>query len=153
MAVSAMRPEEVTAALRKAGLPALSPAMPARPRRLPAPRPVRTELPGDEEAAVAVRGLRAGEAARASLSGPAKLAPVGPHELVDILRDAIRQQSVVWVDFADPTGTRRVRAVQPLTVRAGMLSAFDTRDRRVSAFPLSRIAGIAVADRQAEGEA
>jgi hypothetical protein len=144
VAVSPLSADEVAAALRKAGLPALgtSDAAPA-PRRLPGPRPVVAEYPDAQERAVAVRGLRAGAAARASLAGPRPVAPVGPQELVAILSDAARDQASVWIDFADATGTRRVRSVQPLTLRAGVLSAYDTRDRRVAAFPLSRIAGIA----------
>lgn len=154
VAISALSPDEVATALRKAGLPALSPSGVApRPRRLPAPRPVRTDAPSEEDFAVAVRGLRAGEAARRSLIGPSTLASPGPHDLVAMLQEAIREESTVWVDFADPTGTRRLRAVQPLTLRAGVLSAFDTRDRRVAAFPLSRIAGIAVADASGPGAA
>lgn len=144
VAVSPLGAEEVTAALRKAGIPALGTAgTPQRPRRLPAPRPVATASPGSDERAAAVRGLRAGAAARASLAGPSRVEPVSPHQLVAILGDAIRDEASVWIDFADATGTRRVRSVQPLTLRAGMLSAYDPRDRRVAAFPLSRIAGIA----------
>jgi hypothetical protein len=144
VAVSPLTADEVAAALRKAGLPALGTNETApRPRRLPAPRPVLTEYPGAEERSVAVRGLRAGAAARASLAGPSPVVPVGPRELVTILTDAIRDEIAVWIDFADATGTRRVRSVQPLTLRAGVLSGYDTRDRKVAAFPLSRIAGIA----------
>lgn len=144
VAVSPLAADEVTRALRKAGLPALGngDGGSARPR-LPAPRPVHARYPDAQERAAAVRGLRAAAAARASLAGPAPVTAVSPHELVAILNDAVRDGASVWIDHADATGTRRVRSVQPLTLRAGVLSAFDHRDRRVMAFPLSRIAGIA----------
>lgn len=146
IAISPLGHAEVTAALRKSGVAAVSAmdAAPSRPRRLPAPPAVRTEYLGDDHLAAAVRAVRAGESARAVLEGPTAVAPVAPHDLVEAIAGAIRNGRPLWLDFSDPTGTRRVRLVDPLTLRGGLLSGFDHREQRVTAFALSRIAGIAV---------
>lgn len=145
VAISSGSPAEVTAALRKAGVVAVSSHVPAaRPRRLSAPPPPVPITPDEEQLLAAVRAVRSGTEARRALTGPDRLGPVGPHELVDTLQAAIRDRRSVWIDVTDATGTRRVRHVQPLTLRSGLLSGFDQREHRVLAFPLSRIAGIAV---------
>lgn len=70
--------------------------------------------------------------------------------MLDILQTAIRERRAVWLDVTDAAGMRRVRHVQPLTLRSGVVSGFDEREHRVLAFPLSRIAGIAAIPREAD---
>ena len=148
IASSPASPEAVGQALRAAGLAAVvaGAQRPAQRRRLPAPRPVTTARPDSDQLAAVVRALRAGASARNVRADPQRVAAVPPHDLVDMLTDAIRERRNVWLDYADPTGTRRVRQVEPLNLRAGMLSGFDHREQRVAAFPLSRIAGIGLVD-------
>ena len=138
----------MVAALRTAGISAVSAQAAAQGRslRVAARPPVVTETPGEQHLAAAVRSIRAGEAAKAALDGPGRVARVTPHELVDLLSEAIRDHLPIWLDFADPSGQRKVRMVDPLTLRHGQLTGFDHREQRVVAFPLSRIAGIAVVD-------
>ncbi len=141
---------EVTKALRQAGVAAVgATSVATRPPRLAPPRPVRTQRPDDDLLQAAVRAVRAGEAAREALEGPMQVSALTPHDLLDLLSDAIRRRQRIWLDFADPAGLRKVRLVEPLTLRAGLLSGFDHREQRVVGFPLARIAGVAVVE--AEG--
>lgn len=148
VAISHASPEAVTAALRKAGVLAVSAAATAqRPYRLAAaPVTMLSQGLNAAELAAAVRAVRSGQSARAALAGPSRTEALAPHDLADTLRDAIRDGRALWLDFADASGTRRVRHVQPITVRGGVLSGFDQRDHRVAAYPLSRIAGVALVD-------
>lgn len=152
VAISTAAPAVVTAALRKAGIMAVAAQAAApRPLRVPAPAPYEPVTASPPQLQAAVRGVRAGTEARRALTGPDRIAPAAPHELVDLLQSAIRDRTSVWLDVTDATGTRRVRQVQPLTLRSGLLSGYDQRERRVLGFPLSRIAGIAAIAPTAEG--
>lgn len=137
---------DVIKALRAAAVPAVGDETerPRRARRVPSPPPVTTQVASSAWVEAAVRSLRAGEASRfaAGTNGTGQVTPVGPHALVEVLQAAIKEGRSLWLDVSDPTGTRRVRRVDPLTLRSGVLSGFDHRDQRVAAFPLSRIAGI-----------
>ena len=148
VAISPLPAAEVAAALRKAGVSAVSAAIApaARPKRLPSPHPVIAEPIDAAHLAAAVRTLRAGESARAALTGPARTVPASPHDLMAMLTQAIREGNRVWLDVSDPTGERRLRLVEPITLRAGTLTGFDQREHRVIPFPLSRIAGISVVE-------
>ena len=143
-------PTEVVTALREAGIPATSPETPrgVRRDRAPVPTPLSVSRPDADWIAAAVRSLRAGEASRhARVGSGTGVRAVPPGELVDLLGRAISDGRSLWLDYSDPTGTRRVRRVEPLTLRAGTLSGFDHREQRVMAYQLSRIAGVApVAD-------
>ena len=113
---------------------------------MPSPHPVIAEPIDAAHLAAAVRTLRAGESARAALTGPARTVPASPHDLMAMLTQAIREGNRVWLDVSDPTGERRLRLVEPITLRAGTLTGFDQREHRVIPFPLSRIAGISVVE-------
>jgi len=148
VAISHVGPEAVTAALRKAGVAAVTAVGAApRPHRLVAPAvTVLQPSLSDAELSAAVRAVRAGQTARAALAGPVPTEPLAPHDLADTLRAAIRDGRTLWLDYADAAGTRRVRHVQPILLRGGVLSGYDQREQRVAAYPLSRIAGVAVVD-------
>lgn len=141
---------EVVAALRRAGIPAVDAQGPQRrrPARVPAHPPVVAEQVAEEWVSAAVRAVRSGEQARVALAGVDRTERVGPHELLDRVGAAIRDATLLWIDVVDATGQRRVRLVEPLTLRAGMLSAYDHREQRVMGFPLSRIAGLTAAQDQ-----
>ena len=147
--------EEVSTALRKVGQ---SPSLDGhtstkrRRRRVAVPAPTTVTHPGPDVIAAAVRALRAGERANASAPGAAgrpPLQPLGPSDLSQMLADAARDGQGVWIDYADQTGSRGVRMVEPLTLRSGSLAAFDHREQRVRSFSLSRIAAAARAETMA----
>ncbi len=144
VAISPVSPAEVTEALRSRGISAVSAITTGarRPRRLAGPRPVSTQHADEDQLAAAVRAVRAGESARVALAGSQRTQALGPHDLVSALTTAIRDGDLVWLDFSDAAGTRRTRLVEPLTLRAGVLSGFDRREQRVAAIALSRIAGL-----------
>jgi hypothetical protein len=140
---------EVVAALRRAGVAAVGAqgAQRRRAARLPAGPAVAVDAIGQDWVDAAVRAVRTGERARLELAENGRARPVGPHELVAAIGAAIRDRRHLWLDVADTTGQRRVRLVEPLALRTGMLSGYDHREQRVMGFPLSRIIGLAPVDR------
>jgi hypothetical protein len=123
-------------------------------RRIPAPRshPVATRRP-PEDALIdaAIRGLRAGDRATGRgvvVVGPAA-STAAPHlstnAIVSTLRAALRENTPVWIGYADNDGTVTEQIVDPIRIGGGVLTAFDQRTEQVRSFTVSRVTGVASA--------
>ena len=51
-----------------------------------------------------------------------------------------------WIGYADASGRTERRAIEPLAVEAGRVTAFDQRTDGVRGFSLHRVTGVAHAD-------
>lgn len=113
----------------------------ARPaRRSPLPTP-----PSDEQLAMLVRGIRAGDAAASASRGPTLVTrglPTGT--TLDLLRGAASTGSSVWIGYVDSHGVASRRVVRPVNVGGGVLEGFDRSHGEVRRFPLHRITSAAV---------
>jgi predicted DNA-binding transcriptional regulator YafY len=103
---------------------------------------------------VAVKALRAGE--RAEVQKPEL--GIGPRatttETMALLNEALLKSREVWIGYADKSGMTTERIVEPLSITAGFLTAFDVRNSEVNTFTISRITGAAyVNDSVQEGSA
>jgi hypothetical protein len=123
-------------------------------RRIPAPRshPVATRRP-PEDALIdaAIRGLRAGDRVTGRgvvVVGPAA-STAAPHlstnAIVSTLRAALRENTPVWIGYADNDGTVTEQIVDPIRIGGGVLTAFDQRTEQVRSFTVSRVTGVASA--------
>ena len=111
---------------------------PARPRRVP----TGTLLP--ERAVAMVEHLRAGDMAAGtrrgrtvSLTGGTGAADTAA--TMALLREAIEQNSQVWIDFVDSRGVASQRVVDPFRVGGGVLEGRDVTHGAVRQYPLHRI--------------
>ena len=71
----------------------------------------------------------------------------------DLLREAVDTGQTIWMGYADKGGLVREFTVEPLTLTAGFLTAFDTASREVRTFTISRITGAEYAATRQEGAA
>jgi hypothetical protein len=124
----------------------------ARRQRVPArgrPTAVRLDRPAPSEAtlAAAVRAIRAGD--RGSHARPAVASPglptVASTEVLVTLKSAIQDGRSVWIGYVDNHGTTSERIVDPVSLDAGWLSAFDHRTEQVRSFAVHRITAVAPA--------
>src|SRR4051812_8836291 len=118
------------------------------------PRPV-TPLPPSPSAAAllgAVQALRsADEAARARAESPDQvdvgippaLSATDPASALALLRDAAAERRPVWIGYADAGGRVARRLVEPLSVDAGRITAFDRGSEEVRTFSVHRVTGVA----------
>jgi hypothetical protein len=151
--VSQVAPQELLEALRNLGHAPAAEApdgavLIARPesRRTPArQRPTRHGEPvpmPDEQAALAVMALRAGDlAARAS-----RRQPVTVTHAVDtlaFLQQAAREGRQVWLGYVDQQGHSTSRVVEPRVVEGGYVTAFDHLRQEDRTFSVHRITGVA----------
>jgi hypothetical protein len=129
----------------------LAPAS-AKRQRVPArgrPAVVRADRPAPSEAtlAAAVRAIRAGD--RGSQARPAAASPglraVASTQVLTTLRAAIEQGQSVWIGYVDNHGTTTERIVDPVSLDAGWLSAFDHRTEQVRSFAVHRVTAVAPA--------
>lgn len=127
------------------------------PARTRAPMPARISYrdpasPSPEQVEAVVRRMRAssgsataigtaGEAAGlADSTGPtANGVAQNPRDVLDLLRDAARTRSVVWISYAGTEGGISTRAVEPLSVSGGVMVAFDKLRNTPIPFTLARI--------------
>jgi hypothetical protein len=102
---------------------------------------------------VAVKALRAGE--RVEEHKPES--GLGPRatttETMALLNEALVKQREVWIGYADKSGMTTERIVEPLSITAGFLTAFDVRNSEVHTFTISRITGAAYVQNSVEGSA
>ena len=165
--VSPAEPDELLDGLRRAGFaPAAESAEGAvlvrRPdsRRAPQRRPLPPVVDLLEPDAVltfaAVRALRAGDRAASAPRGRSVSSSRGgvvPHtattETVALLREALAGQASVWIGFVDGDGGTSERVVDPVSIGAGTLTAYDHRVGAIRTFALHRITGAALIDRDA----
>jgi predicted DNA-binding transcriptional regulator YafY len=108
--------------------------------------------PSDAALLGAVQALRAAdEAAQARAAapdavdvGPApSLSATDPASALALLRDAAAQRRAVWIGYADAGGRVARRLVEPLSVEAGRITAFDRGSEEVRTFSVHRVTGVA----------
>jgi hypothetical protein len=118
------------------------------------PRPVTALPPPPSDAAMlgAVQALRsADEAAQARASSPdavdvgppPPLSATDPASALALLRDAAAERRPVWIGYADAGGRVSRRLVEPLSVDAGRITAFDRGSEEVRTFSVHRVTGVA----------
>lgn len=122
----------------------------ARPVSLRARTPRERRPPAADEAREAARlravvaTVRAGDRAA---DDRAVDAPSSPGEVLALLRNAVESRLPVVIGYVDRYGTSGERAVDPVSVEAGTLTAFDRASEDTRTFPLSRITGVRPAAR------
>jgi hypothetical protein len=99
----------------------------------------------------AVQALLNADIAPATTAGP------GPRQAtsttVALLREAVASSRALWIGYADKSGVAREYTVEPLTLTAGFLTAFDTTSSEVRTYTISRITGAQYAGADEEGAA
>ncbi len=158
--VTAAEPSRLLAALRSMGLAPVAESSsgvalvgPAHARRAAPRPPVRRHLPAlPSEATLhaVVRAMRAADAGGSPLGPSGACAPDSspletgdPASALTILREAARRRQAVWVGYADSAGRRSRRLIEPLTVDAGRVTAYDSAAERVTVFALHRLSVVA----------
>lgn len=115
--------------------------------RLPAPARQRRPVAGSllpERALAMVEHLRAGDMAAGTRRGRT-VSLTGGTGATDtaatlaLLREAIEQNSQVWIDFVDSRGVASQRVVDPYRVGGGILEGRDVTHGAVRQYPLHRI--------------
>jgi 2-phospho-L-lactate guanylyltransferase (CobY/MobA/RfbA family) len=115
--------------------------------RLPAPARQRRAAAGSllpERALALVSALRAGDTAAGTRRGRT-VSLTGGTGATDtaatlaLLREAIEQNSQVWIDFVDSRGVASQRVVDPFRVGGGILEGRDVSHGAVRQYPLHRI--------------
>jgi hypothetical protein len=125
-------------------------------RRVPAParssrRPAVARTPSDDQLAEVVRTIRAGDRAAEgrrgrSVSLAAGTGAADTGATVALLREAIQQQSRVWIWFVDGHGSASQRIVDPFRVGGGILEGRDVMHGAVRQYPLHRITSAALVE-------
>jgi predicted DNA-binding transcriptional regulator YafY len=126
------------------------------PRSRPRPVSPLPPAPGASALLAAVRALRAADdAARArsrdeggagvDVGEAPVLAPMDPAGVLAVLRDAAARHEPAWIGYADATGQTTRRLVEPLSVEAGRIHAFDRAAEQVRVFSVHRVTGVAPA--------
>ena len=64
-------------------------------------------------------------------------------EVLDELARSVERGVSVWIGYVDNHGTTTERVVDPISVDAGWLSAFDHRSEQVRTFAVHRISAVA----------
>jgi hypothetical protein len=111
------------------------------------PVAVRSDRPAPSEAslAAAVRAIRAGD--RGAQARPAEVSPglrtTASTDVLATLAQAIDDAASVWIGYVDNHGTTSERIVDPVSLDAGWLSAFDHRTEQVRTFAVHRITAVA----------
>jgi hypothetical protein len=159
-------PTTVLEVLRRIGLApaaesALGEVVVSRPsaRRTPTRRPPGADgrwpaVPGDALLQAVVRGLRAGPSpppggsgsavASPAAAGPA-VAPTDPAVTLARLRTAVASRSLVWVGYVQDSGRVDRRAVHPLAVEDGRITALDQASDQIRTISVHRITGVSPA--------
>ena len=158
--VSGLGADEVLAVLREAGY---SPAgespggavltrPPGRPRaagRRPGSdgAPTGRPLTADELEAT-VREIRAGDAALAARRGEAvrQVPGVTTASTLELLSQAVRAGTPVWLGYVDAQGSGSQRVVQPVSLAGGFLQGYDERRGEKRTFAVHRITSVAVVE-------
>ncbi|CPS73025.1 helicase-associated domain-containing protein [Mycobacteroides abscessus] len=85
-------------------------------------------------AAAVVKALRA--------AGDHDGARIEPSHAVALLQQSAKAQTSVLIGYVDPAGVASSRVVNPISVRGGQLSAFDTAAGRIRDFAIHRITAV-----------
>jgi hypothetical protein len=123
------------------------------PRSRPRPVTPLPPVPGEAALLSAVQALRAADEAAASRAAgradvvdvgpPPTLAATDPVSALALLRDAAAARRPVWIGYADAAGHVARRLVEPLSVDAGRITAFDRGSEDVRTFSVHRVTGVA----------
>ena len=124
---------------------------PARPRsRAPSrgrPRALRADRPAPSEATLAasVRAIRAGDrgAEHRPVDATVTLGATASTDTLDALARSIEAGVSVWIGYVDNQGTTTQRVVDPISLDAGWLSAYDHRSEQVRTFAVHRVSAVA----------
>jgi predicted DNA-binding transcriptional regulator YafY len=119
-----------------------------RPVTGPAPAPTAATLLG------AVRALRAADEARRDRAGvqlrelattgpPPTLGAMDPALALTVVRDAAAVRRPLWIGYVDASGTPSRRLIDPVSIEAGRVTAFDRGAGEVRTFSVHRITGVA----------
>jgi hypothetical protein len=123
----------------------------SRPRtRAPSrgrPRPLRSDRPTPSDATLeaSVRAIRAGDrgVAHRPVDASTALRSAASTDVLDALAAAIERGVSVWIGYVDNHGTSTERVIDPISLDAGWLSAFDQRSEQVRTFAVHRITAVA----------
>ena len=77
------------------------------------------------------------------LGVPPVLAATDPASALALLRDAASARRPVWIGYADARGVVARRLVEPLSIDAGRITAFDRGADQVRTFSVHRVTGVA----------
>ncbi|CAA9309748.1 MAG: Putative DNA-binding protein [uncultured Frankineae bacterium] len=106
---------------------------------------------GEEQAALSVMALRAGDlAARAARRAPVSTSRTATGDVLAFLQDAARERRQVWIGYVDAQGRSTSRVVEPRSVEGGYVTAYDHLRQEDRTFSLHRVTGVADVD-AAEG--
>jgi len=94
--------------------------------------------------AATVSAVRAGDRAAAARPQPALLAaePSTPAATLTLLHEAVESRGSVWLAYVDNQGSTVERVVDPVSVEAGWLSAYDHRTEGVRSFAVHRVTAV-----------
>ncbi|MCL2781390.1 MAG: helicase-associated domain-containing protein [Actinomycetia bacterium] len=163
--VSPMEPPLLLAALRESGyapsaegadgalitLNGAAPRAPSRPSHGWArPRPAIDA----EQLAELVRRMRAGDdltrLTHREQSIVQQVPGVTTAAMLIRLREAIRADETIWLDYVDSSGAAAEVYVEPISMAAGVLRGYNVRTRQLEAFQLHHIAAVSVVKEQAQ---
>jgi predicted DNA-binding transcriptional regulator YafY len=115
-------------------------------------------MPPDAALLSAVHALRAADHARAERAreldrigvgeqAPPVLEQLDPVGVLTVIRDAVTAREPVWIGYVDAAGQFGRRLVDPVSVDAGRITAFDRMAGEVRSFSVHRVTGVAPAGR------
>ena len=111
------------------------------------PRPLRSDRPAPSDATLeaSVRAIRAGDRGvqHRPAEAPTGLRAAASTDVLDALAAAIERGASIWIGYVDNHGTSTERIVDPISLDAGWLSAFDQRSEQVRTFAVHRITAVA----------
>jgi predicted DNA-binding transcriptional regulator YafY len=76
-------------------------------------------------------------------AGTASLPRVATAQTISVLQGAVDAAQTVWLGYVDGHGAVVERAVDPIRVDRGYLTAYDQRNQEVRTFAVHRITGVA----------
>ncbi|HEX8495951.1 MAG TPA: helicase-associated domain-containing protein, partial [Actinomycetales bacterium] len=111
------------------------------------PRPAQTGAERSLQAArvaSTVSAVRAGDRAASARPQAAVLAaaPSTPAATMALLHEAVESGGSVWLAYVDNQGSTVERVVDPVSVEAGWLSAYDHRTESVRSFAVHRVTAV-----------
>ena len=115
------------------------------------PRAHRVELaaPPRERLTELVAQLRRADAARMAImpaGQPSQAPDVAPNATLALLSRAVREGSRVWLGYVNREGRASERVVAPVSLDAGMLTAYDELTDETRTFAVHRMTSVAVLD-------
>lgn len=152
VAVTTTPPDIVVERLREAGLMpvavhgdttmALPMSRPHRPALGQHASVARASLSGERIAAIVTALMRGGQS-DSGLSPHTELPRTSAAETRVLIDQAVADHAALQIGYADGHGSAAVHVIDPLTIEAGFLTAYDHASRQVRTFTLARITGAA----------